>query len=145
MENRHTISSVVVPGKSKTCRIIRDELKNGFNGLLGKEISLGNPNQSGSLLIGTPRTSGFIKKTNCYGIPQQAGIGRYIIKSANINGRMLLVIAANSDLGLLYETFHLLRLMQTHESIENLDIVSRQKIQQKTDPRSVFHQSPMNG
>jgi alpha-glucuronidase len=129
MEYQQTISSIVVTGKSNTCRIICDELKNGLSGLLGKEIPSGNSSKDGTLIIGTPRTSGLINKLQAAAVLGKLGTEGYIIKSTNINGTKLLVIAANNDLGLLYGAFHLLRLMQTHESIENLDVASRPKIQ----------------
>jgi alpha-glucuronidase len=129
MEYRQTISSVTMSGKSKTVRIIREELINGFNGLLGIDISFGKSNKNGSLILGTLRTSDFIKKMNVTASLGTLGTDGYLIKSTKINGRRSLVIAANNDLGLLYGTFHLLRLMQTRESIENLDIVATPKIQ----------------
>jgi alpha-glucuronidase len=128
-EYRLTISSVIVSGKSNTCRIIRDELKNGLTGLLDKKISFGNSNKTGSLIIGTPRTSDFIKRLNVTVSLDKLGKEGYLIKLTKVNGKSLLVIGANNDIGLLYGTFHLLRLMQTYQSLENLEVASKPKIQ----------------
>src|SRR4030095_6006194 len=38
-------------------------------------------------------------------------------------------ILANTDIGLLYGVFHFLRMLQTHQSIQNLNITSVPKIQ----------------
>ena len=128
-EYRQIITSVSIAGESNRCRVIHDELKNGLSGLLGKEVSFGNSNKSGSLIIGTPRTSSFIKKLNGFFPFEKLGKEGYFIKSTMRQGQRTLVIVANNDLGLLYGTFHLLRLMQTHQSIENLDVVSSPRIQ----------------
>jgi alpha-glucuronidase len=126
---QQTISSIIVSGDSKTCRTIRDELKNGLNGLLGKDIPFGRSRKAGSLIIGTPRSSDFIKKLITATPLDSLGQEGYLIKSAMINSKRSLVIAATKDIGLLYGTFHLLRLIQTRQSLENLDVVSKPKIQ----------------
>ncbi len=43
----------------------------------------------------------------------------------------IIIIAANSDVGVLYGVFHFLRLLQTHQNIEKLSIVSVPKIQNR--------------
>lgn len=128
-EYRQTISSIVVSGKSSTCQIIRDELKNGLSGLLGKDILFGNSSKAGSLIVGTPRTSGFIKMMNAAVSFNKLGTEGYIIRSMKIDGKRSLVIGANNDIGLLYGAFHLLRLIQTHRSLADLDTISKPKIQ----------------
>jgi alpha-glucuronidase len=126
---QQTISSIIVSGDSKTCRTIRGELKNGLNGLLGKDIPFRRSCKAGSLIIGTPRSSASIKKMSLSGQLSKLGQEGYLIRSTNMNGKMCIAIAAQKDIGLLYGTFHLLRLIQTHQSLENLDVVSKPKIQ----------------
>jgi alpha-glucuronidase len=130
-EYQQTISSIIISGKSTTCQIIHDELKTGLNGLLGADIPFVNSTKAGSLIIGTPRSSDIIKKLNVTGLLDRLGKEGYLIKSTIINSKKSLVIIGNDDIGLLYGTFHLLRLIQTHRSIENLDIISRPKIQNR--------------
>ena len=128
-EYQNTISSVILSGKSNTSKIIHDELKNGISGLLSKDILFGHSVKAGSLIIGTPRTSGFVKKLIKTVPLESLGREGYFIKSMEIDGKSSLVIGANNELGLLYGTFHLLRLMQTQQPLANLDIVSIPKIQ----------------
>ncbi|HET9053917.1 MAG TPA: alpha-glucuronidase family glycosyl hydrolase, partial [Cyclobacteriaceae bacterium] len=52
----------------------------------------------------------------------------FIIRSTTINRKKVIAIAAYSEIGVLYGTFHLLRLLQTHQSLENLNITSSPKI-----------------
>ncbi len=123
------ISSVAVTGTSKTCRIIQDELKNSLPQLLDKPLAFEQAIKTGTLLIGTPLSSASIKKMQITEQLNKLGQEGYLIKSTRINGKMCIAIAAQKDIGLLYGTFHLLRLIQTHQQLENIDIVSRPKIQ----------------
>ena len=53
----------------------------------------------------------------------------FLIRSAKINGVSAVVITGNEDVGLLYGCFHLLRLMQTGQSLTGVDIRSKPRIQ----------------
>jgi alpha-glucuronidase len=123
-----TISSVTVTGKSKTCRIILDEFKKSLPQLLGKPVSFEKKIKSGTIILGTPRSSSTIKKMEIAEQLKRLGQEGYLIKSATTHGMPCIVIAAQKDIGLLYGTFHLLRLIQTHQQLENINIVSQPKI-----------------
>ncbi len=142
VEYQKTISSIVVTGQSQTCRIIQDELKKGLAGLLGKEIpATESVSENGSLLIGTPESCDVIKKLVAPIAFKALGREGFIIKTANVKGNDTLVVAANEDIGLLYGTFHLLRLVQTQTSLKNIDITSIPKIQY----RLLNHWDNLNG
>lgn len=49
----------------------------------------------------------------------------FIIRSIDRKGRKLTVVAANSDKGLLYGVFHLLRIIQTNRFSDNLNIAEK--------------------
>ena len=51
----------------------------------------------------------------------------YVLKSVMVKGKHVTVIAANSDIGVLYGTFHFLRLLQTNQNISNLFVESSPK------------------
>jgi Glycosyl hydrolase family 67 N-terminus/Glycosyl hydrolase family 10 len=123
------ISSVAITGDSKTCHIVQDELKNSLPKLLNNLVPFEKTIKNGTLLIGTPRNSLLIKKMNASEQLRKLGQEGYLIKSTKINGKMCIAIAAQKDIGLLYGTYHLLRLIQTHQQLENIDIVSQPKIQ----------------
>jgi alpha-glucuronidase len=125
---QQTIFSVAITGTSKTCSIIQNELKKSLPQLLDKTIPFEKAIKNGTLFIGTPRSSAFIKKMKIAGQLNKLGQEGYLIKSTTINGKMCIAIAAQKDIGLLYGTFHLLRLIQTHQQLENIDIVSQPKI-----------------
>ena len=127
---RRAISSVFLPGGSKTCQVIRDELKKGLPGLLGKDVPLVKSiDKNGTLLVATARDCDIVNKLDFRKDINSLGREGYIIKSAQIDNKRLIVVTANEDIGLLYGTFHLLRLMQTHQPLSDLAIISRPKIQ----------------
>jgi len=141
-EYQQAISTVIVEGQTKTCRIIQDELKRGLGGLLEKEIPFtDSADQNGSVIVGTPNTSSDIKKLIGENELEPLGKEGFIIKSATINNNDTIVIAANEDIGLLYGTFCFLRLIQTKSSLKNININSKPKIQY----RLLNHWDNLNG
>ncbi len=140
-EYKQAISAVIVDGKSETFQIIKDELKTGLKGLLGKNVPFKKSvRKNGSLIVGTPGSSDIVKNLNISTL-DTLGKDGYIIKPTQINGKRSLVIAANEDIGLLYGTFGLLRLIQTQKSLNNVDIISKPKIQY----RLLNHWDNLNG
>ncbi len=125
---RDSISSIVVSGNSPTMLAVRDELTRGLEGILGTTVPASlTAEKSGALVIGTPDSSEAIA---ALGLPlTNLGTEGYLLRTANQNGRELTVIAANSDVGALYGTYHFLRLLQTQHSIQDLDISAKPKTQ----------------
>ncbi len=129
MRCREAIGSVSVSGSSETCRIVRDQLKHGLGGLLGRPVTVETRDRrKTSVYVGTPRSSAFIRKV-LSSFPQDTlGSEGYWIGRVALGGKRPIVLAAREDIGLLYGTFHLLRLIQTHRRLDSLDIVSRPAI-----------------
>jgi alpha-glucuronidase len=135
-EVREVVSGAATP----TLEAAQRELLQGLTGLGGKPVAVVDaPGQSGALLFGTPRSSALIA-----GLPlalERAGAEGYVIRSLPVNGRPATVIAANSDLGVLYGVFHYLRLAQTRQPLAALDIVS----QPRTRLRVLNHWDNLDG
>src|SRR5690606_12540658 len=55
----------------------------------------------------------------------------YLIKQTKLQGKNVVIVAANTDIGALYGSFHLLRLMQTSQSLSALSISSAPKLQHR--------------
>jgi alpha-glucuronidase len=129
-EYEEAFSSIVIEGKSETLSVVREEVKKGLDGLLGADLPISNtPITSGTLVIGTPRQSQILQKLNLSDKLATLGREGFLIKSVKINGVPSVVIAANEDVGLLYGSFHLLRLMQNGQALTDIDISSKPKIQ----------------
>ena len=141
-EYQKAISSVVVIGKSRTSQIVRDELHRGLSGLLGKEIPVTESvSQSGSVLVGTIEDSDLIKGSITPNVMIGLGSEGFFIFTKAIDGSPAIVITANGDNGLLYGTFHLLRLIQTGVDLTDFKLVSAPKIQY----RLLDHWDNLNG
>ena len=63
--------------------------------------------------------------------PTMRAVGNdgFLIRAMPVNGTRAIVIAANRDIGALYGAFHLLRVLQTHQTLEGLTITSAPRVQ----------------
>ncbi|WP_421871582.1 alpha-glucuronidase family glycosyl hydrolase [Marinoscillum sp.] len=116
-EFQATIGTYTVSGTSPTHQIIRNELELALPQLLGKPISAAD---DGSILI-TKNHPKFISDL------KDLGEDGYLIKKVDDQ----IIVTSDSDIGLLYGTFGLLRHLQTQQSIKTIDIVSQPKIQRR--------------
>ena len=85
--------------------------------------------RDGSLVLGTPGSSSIVRELK----PDLAGLGNegYIVHAVTVHGHAATLIAANSDAGVLYGTFHFLRLLQTRQPIDHLALRSAPRIQHR--------------
>jgi alpha-glucuronidase len=122
------LSSIAVAGNSQTCDAIRLELTIGLNGLLGRDTPINTQGDTGSLVIGTPSSSTFIARLPFSRELSELGPEGYVVRSFKSGQHSTVVIASQSDIGALYGTFHFLRLMQTLQSIENINISEKPRL-----------------
>ena len=122
------LQQVVIEGQSPTLSVITQELKQGLSGLLGTPVTVTKQLKSGnSLLIGTPKNSAAIAALPLTAKLTAVGPEGYFIISTSVNRKPVTVIAANTDVGALYGTFHFLRLIQTNQDLTNLAVSSSPK------------------
>lgn len=126
---RASISGIYINTSSPTLNAAKEELLAGLKGLLGKDIPVQQAIQNGSVIaVAAAQNTGIMQL-----IPKEqltnAGKEGFIIRSVSYQGRKLIVIAANSDIGVLYGSFHLLRLLQTQQPVTNLNIISSPALQ----------------
>src|ERR1043166_6588587 len=122
------LSSITVAGKSKTCDAIRSEITNALKGLLGKSPSIQTGIEKALLVVGTPSSSAFIARLPLSRELPELGPEGYVVRAIKSGPQSTIVIASQSDLGALYGTFHFLRLMQTLQSIENINIIEKPRL-----------------
>ncbi len=121
------VVELVANAASPTLEAAQAELTRGLSGLAGKPVEVVKaPTQIGAVVFGTPRNSARIARLDL-GL-ERAGAEGYVIRSLELDGRRATVIAANSDIGVLYGAFHFLRLVQTRQDLEALDIVSKPRV-----------------
>lgn len=131
-EYRTILSSVIIAGNSATLDVLTKELKKALPVLLGEEVQFNNEFlESGNLIIGKPSNSFRIFDLALNEDLESLGEEGFLIKEVEIESVKTLVITANSDIGLLYGSFELLRRIQTHQSLKGIDIESAPKVQHR--------------
>jgi alpha-glucuronidase len=127
---RPKVTELVQGAHSPTLDLTRAELSRGLGGLLGAAPPLtSHPSRDGSVIVGTAKSAPLIAELQL-GL-ERAGSEGYVIRNLVYQGHHVIVIAANEDIGVLYGAFHFLRLLQTHQPLENVDIVSAPRIQHR--------------
>jgi alpha-glucuronidase len=107
-----------------------DELRRGIAGLLGEEPKVGpRATRDGAIVLGTPLSSPLVAGMHLD--LHALGTEGYLLRTMPVAGRSAIVVAANSDAGVLYGTFALLRLMQTRRPLDRLDVASAPLIQRR--------------
>jgi alpha-glucuronidase len=119
---KQSIQSFWVAGNSATLNIIRTEIKNGLASMLDMPV----PSEEKKPSVFIAKTSDLAGFGYAPASPELTQIGNegFIILTAMISGRKNIIVTANTDIGLLYGSFHFLRLLQTRESLENINIIS---------------------
>ena len=125
---RAAANQVSGPAGSATLQAAQSELTRALKGMLGVAPAVSDRiTHDGAILLGTSRSSASIARLrlNLGGI----GTDGYLLRSVSVAGHHVIVIAANDDLGVLYGVFQFLRLLQTRQSLEHLDMKSSPHIQ----------------
>ena len=115
-------ASQLIAGQGTPTQVAaRAELLRGLSGLLGAPPSVSQTvTLDGAIVVGTVASSPLVARLGL----DLAGLGGegYLIRTLAIDGHAATVIAAQEDIGVLYGAFHFLRLVQTGQSLERLDV-----------------------
>ncbi|MFN3665091.1 MAG: alpha-glucuronidase family glycosyl hydrolase [Sediminibacterium sp.] len=126
---RKQITGYFIDGSSETLSIAKEELSNGLSGLLGLKYTQSNSASSPSVsLIAGQGTSPALSHTGIGQLLLDIGEEGFIIVSKTINGKKKIIVSGNTDKSVLYGIFHLLRLIQTQQPLDQLKIVSVPKL-----------------
>ena len=127
---RERVASVVVQGQSPTFDAIRAELVRGCGGLLGAPVpSADKVERDGSVVVGTPQSSPLVGGLGWGRQLASLGPEGFRIRSARVGARSVTFIASAGETGALYGAFHFLRLLQTLQPINNLDVSQKPRLQ----------------
>ena len=129
------LKSINITSRSDTSLIIQKELTYALGSLLGKDIGFSKKLENHQLVIATPNSSELLKNAGISATLSELGDEGYLIRSLKLKGKNITLVAANSDIATLYGTFHFLRLLQTQQAINALDIHENPK----TDIRVLNH------
>ena len=141
-EYRAAITGIVVAGNSATDVAAAAELTRGLRGLLDENVPVVSEiNRDGVLVAGTPAGSPIVAALKLDADLRPLGGEGYLLRSVRVDAHRITVIAANTDIGVLYGAFHFLRLLQTHSGIGSLAISERPRIRR----RVLDHWDNLNG
>ncbi|WP_224998358.1 alpha-glucuronidase family glycosyl hydrolase [Cesiribacter sp. SM1] len=129
---RQSIKEIVLQANSPVTEAAGQELSRGLGGLLGTAVPITQKlSQQGAVVAGTPANSPLIASLKLGDKLSSLGDEGYLLLSTRLQGKNVTVIAANTDTGVLYGAFHLLRLLQTQQDIKNLSLSSSPKVQHR--------------
>src|SRR5215471_15109553 len=98
---RNKISFIRFTDTSSTLLAAQKELQNGLEGLLDKKIFFANKIEDATILAGTIQNS-MIHSIIANDSLNKIGKEGFIIQTAILNKKNIIVIAANTDIGVLY-------------------------------------------
>lgn len=135
---RAALRSLLISGSSPTLDAARDELQRGVRGLLGFDLPSVAELDDGAVLLGTSASPGLAAlrlETS------QLGHEGYLVKTVRERGRSIIAITGQTDLGVLYGTFALLRHLQLGRDLDHLELTGAPRIQR----RVLNHWDNLNG
>jgi alpha-glucuronidase len=125
---RAALTQLVTGSESPTLQAAHSELQRALHGLLGITLTASEGvSQDGALIVGTRRSLPLLAQLKL-SLPPPGSQG-YAIRSATIGGHSALIVAAEDDVGVLYGVFHLLRLLQTRQSLDRLELQQTPAVQ----------------
>jgi len=123
---RRLCSHAYVSEASRELGAVREELRRGLSGLLGRDPHLWqHPPRTveGFLAVGTPSDMDVVAQAVDEEAVADLDEDGYLLTTGEWEGIDTLVVTASSDSGLVYGTFDLLRRMSTGQPIEDLHVV----------------------
>ncbi|KLJ00418.1 alpha-glucuronidase family glycosyl hydrolase [Luteimonas sp. FCS-9] len=124
------VTQLAIAQDTPTQRATRDELLRGLQGLQGQAPATArDADRDGALVVGTPRSLSAIARLRLD--LDDLGQEGYLIRTLRVDGRPATVVAANTDVGVLYGAFAYLRLLQTGQPVAELDLREAPKLRHR--------------
>lgn len=126
-EYQDYLGNVHIYDSNKTSQIIEEEISRGFAGLNVKTGFRKFDKTQNFLLIGKVDMlpSNFKSDVDSNGLQENG----FVIRTLKSGSATHTVITSKDDYGLLYGTFYMLRLLQAHKSVSDLDILENPSVQ----------------
>ena len=129
VEYQAALTHVVNSGSSATLGVAEDELLEGLSGLTGTAVTAStDPQGPGAIVIGTPDSSALIASSSLASRLPALGSEGYLVETTQAGGQDVIAVAANTDVGVLYGSFALLRHLQSHQPVAGLSLSSSPKV-----------------
>ncbi|HKO48426.1 MAG TPA: alpha-glucuronidase family glycosyl hydrolase [Polyangiaceae bacterium] len=141
-EYQAAFTHVVSSGGGASTQAATDELIQGLSGLTATSVKLVAAVQgAGAIVVGTPTTSTLIAGLPLASELAALGPDGYLVRYAQVQDQKVIAIAGNTELGVLYGSFALLRQLATHGAIDKLSLSGSPKIKN----RLLNHWDNLNG
>jgi alpha-glucuronidase len=126
------ITQIVAAGGSPTLQAAQAELERGLAGLLGAPVPVVDaPSAAGAVVLGTPASSPVIGAMPLGDVLAPAGSEGYVVQAMAFDGGPGILIAGNSDVGVLRGVFVFLRQLQMQRPLQGLLMNGAPKIQRR--------------
>ncbi len=125
---QQAIRGCMIIGDSPILPVAKKELQTGLEGLLGSTVLFSDELKTGLIIAGTYKEAPLLAKVNLGDKLKNLGQEGFVIFSTTIDEKKVILITANAGAGVLYGVFHFLRLLQTQQNLEKLDVVSSPEI-----------------
>jgi alpha-glucuronidase len=136
------LKSIYAPVNSPILINAREEVKTAIEKMTGSKIILSDSfEQDGVLVLGTWQILKNDLPKELTDRAREFKSDGFLIKSITINGKKVTVITSSNEKGVLYGTFHFLRLIQMKHSTHSLDLTQEPKI----DIRLLNHWDNLDG
>ncbi len=119
-EHKEILSNIFISSHVSTAGVIAEELKKGISGMLGITPAIHQSKKDRSYLR-------IIKQPGSEHL-KNLGKEGYTIKTIRQKNNKIIFIKSAGDSGLVYGTFHLLRLIQTQQPLHNIHITEKPQI-----------------
>ncbi len=126
---RNLLTAISVKGNSATIDIIKKELQSAIPIIISQKIKEISSINNGSGLILCTASLLSVEGKEFDKLIAQINDEGFIISSKIIKQKKYIYIVAKTDIGLLYGTFEFLRILQTEQSITDVQITSSPKLQ----------------
>ncbi len=131
-EYQAAFTHVVSETSSATLDIAAAELVDGLSGLTGVAVTAASaPTGAGAVVIGTPASSPLIAASSVASSLPSLGPEGYLVQSTQVGDQTAIVVAGNTDVGVLYGAFALLRHLQSHSTLADLSLTGSPKIEHR--------------
>ncbi len=123
------LDTVCISATGPTFSIISDEIIRAGKGLTGtKPVLTSRLSEEVTLIIGTPATMPALNVSFIAYRLRDLGPEGFLIDTLSQNNKQILTVAANTPVGALYGTFHLLRLLQSSDHFPEMPVIESPKI-----------------
>src|SRR5690606_33762038 len=106
------------------------ELVEGLSGLTGTAVAVGAAQGAGDVIIGKVGTA----EIDAYGLNARVtplGSEGYLVEAVASGDGVVTVVTGNTDIGVLYGTYALLRYLSMHGAVTGLSLTGAPKIQNR--------------